>query len=89
MAFKKKRIFKTRRKKLIKRKAYNQNFECKAEVRVDMRGKSYASGTDGVRAAIYWGANTGNATNFPDAGHVMSPFNTYEWNFWHGKFEEF
>ena len=71
------------RKALVKRKAYNQNFELKCEMRVNMRGASYNNGSEGVRAAIYWG-NTPDAaaTNWPDVDHLLYPFNTYEWNHW-------
>lgn len=88
--FKRKRIVKKYRKKLVRRKAYNQNFELKAEIRVDMRGAGFTNGSDGVRAAIYWGRPLlGTEENFVNQEHILSPFSTYEWNAWKNRFQEF
>lgn len=73
---------------MTKKRAYNGNFDIKMELRCDMIGKSFGKGTDGVRAAIYWGKVPSVTTNYAPE-HVMYPYNCYEWDFWRGKFEEY
>ena len=91
MAFKKKRIFKRKSKKIVRRKAYNQNFETKAEIRNDLLGANYTNGSEGVRAAIYWGSSPSAdaLAGGWSAGHLLSPYETYEWRYWAPKFEEY
>lgn len=54
-----------------------------------MTGASYLNGSDGVRAACYWGSTSGNVQNWKDESMVQTPYETYEWLNWAGKFEEF
>jgi len=87
--FKKKRIFKARRKSFRKKSKYDQHFNVKAEIRAPIRGKAFGTGSAGARMAVYWGStpNAGVINYGPEA--ILYPFNSYEWTFWHTKFEEY
>ncbi len=88
----KKRTFKKKRfakKKFSKGKAREGTLNVKAEARCNMIGSSYTNGSDGVRATVLWGKfGPTNAENW-QLDHILSPFETYEWQNWREKFEEY
>lgn len=92
-----KRRFKARRRRSVKKgrkgfkgKKFTQMLKVKCEARGVLSGDSYLNGSDGCRVAYYWGSKaSATVTNWKEDSNVQTPYETYEWLNWAGKFEEF
>ena len=86
--FRKRKVFR-KRKMFRKKRMLEQTMAVHAQIRNEMEVYPYTTGSQGVRMAIRWGKDEDPSSTNYRPGHILDPFQTYEWTFWAPKFAEY